>query len=160
MTGAEPPRPGEPSKTSTGESGATVDAATADDADDGASGRGGDERESVERRVVGGHVVRGVAVDAATRCGHYDTDRDVVAIRFACCGEFYPCHACHEERADHDAVVWARSSFDELAVLCGACGRTLSIATYLDCEHTCPACGHAFNPGCGAHADRYFDVQR
>lgn len=111
-----------------------------------------------DRRRVGGNVVRGVAVDAATRCEHYDTDRDVIAVRFACCGEFHPCHACHEARADHDAATWPRSRFDERAVLCGACGHTLSVADYLDCEHACPDCGHEFNPGCAAHADRYFDV--
>lgn len=108
--------------------------------------------------VVGGVAVFGVAVDDETRCAHYDTDRDVVAIRFACCERFYPCHACHDAVADHDPARWPRERFDEPAVLCGVCGTTLSVATYLDCEHECPECGHAFNPGCEAHADRYFDV--
>lgn len=128
------------------------------DADGRGAADGGTDAGRADRRRVGGHLVRGVAVDAETRCGHYDTDRDVIAIRFACCGEFHPCHACHDARADHDAATWPRSRFDEQAVLCGACGRTLSVAAYLDCEHACPSCGHAFNPGCAAHADRYFDV--
>jgi len=71
---------------------------------------------------------------------------------------FYPCHACHDAVADHDAERWPRSSFDAPAILCGACGTVLSVETYLDAEHACPDCGHAFNPGCAAHADRYFDV--
>ncbi|WP_323674693.1 CHY zinc finger protein [Halorubellus sp. PRR65] len=110
------------------------------------------------RRTVGDREVFGVAVGPATRCAHYDTDRDVVAIRFACCERFYPCHACHDAVADHEATQWPRERFEELAVLCGACATGLSVATYLDCEHACPECGHAFNPGCAAHADRYFDV--
>jgi len=116
------------------------------------------ERAPPQVRVVGDERVHGVAVDAATRCAHYGTDRDVVAIRFACCERFYPCHACHDAVADHDAERWPRSSFDAPAILCGACGTVLSVETYLDAEHACPDCGHAFNPGCAAHADRYFDV--
>lgn len=107
---------------------------------------------------VGDVAVFGVAVDEATRCAHYDTDRDVVAIRFACCERFYPCHACHDAVADHDAARWPHERFDAPAVLCGACASILSITTYLDCGHECPECGHAFNPGCAAHADRYFHV--
>jgi uncharacterized CHY-type Zn-finger protein len=100
--------------------------------------------------------LRGVDVDAETRCAHYATDRDRVAIRFPCCDVFYPCHACHDARADHPPERWPRDRFDEPAVLCGACGRRLSVAAYLACGHRCPACDAAFNPGCAAHADRYF----
>jgi uncharacterized CHY-type Zn-finger protein len=32
----------------------------------------------------------------------------------------------------------------------------MSIADYLQADHTCPYCGAAFNPGCAAHHDRYF----
>ena len=30
-------------------------------------------------------LLRGVGLDAQTRCAHYATARDVVALRFACC---------------------------------------------------------------------------
>jgi uncharacterized CHY-type Zn-finger protein len=102
--------------------------------------------------------LRGVDVDAETRCAHYATDRDRVAIRFPCCDTFYPCHACHDARADHPPERWPRDRFDEPAVLCGACGHVLAVTAYLDSEHRCPACAAAFNPGCAAHADRYFAV--
>jgi len=104
--------------------------------------------------------LRGVDVDAETRCAHYDADRDRVAIRFPCCDVFHPCHACHDDRADHPPERWPRARFDEPAVLCGACGHLLGVAAYLACEHRCPACDAAFNPGCAAHADRYFAVAR
>jgi len=107
-------------------------------------------------RVVSGIRVRGVAVDSETRCAHYDGRSDVVAIRAACCDVYYPCHACHAAVADHDHEVLPRSSFDEPAVLCGACGRTLTVGEYAECEDACPACGHAFDPGCARHWDRYF----
>jgi uncharacterized CHY-type Zn-finger protein len=122
------------------------------------NGATSDDSKTLGSRLVGEHRVHGIGVDADTRCGHYDTDRDVVAIRFACCGEFYPCHACHEACTDHDPDQWARERFAAPAVLCGACTTTLSVAAYLDCEDACPTCGHEFNPGCAAHADRYFEV--
>jgi len=120
--------------------------------------RDGSDRDGADAPEVGEHRVYGVGVDDATRCAHYDTDRDVVAIRFACCDRYYPCHACHDAIADHDPEPVPREAFGDPAVLCGACGTTLSVATYLDAEHACPACEHAFNPGCAKHADLYFDV--
>ncbi|MFD1685441.1 CHY zinc finger protein [Halobellus litoreus] len=101
--------------------------------------------------------LRGVAVDAETRCAHWDDDVDIVALRFGCCEKFSPCHACHVETADHDPEPWARERFDEPAVLCGVCGTTLSARTYLNGEDACPSCGAAFNPGCRRHRDRYFE---
>jgi uncharacterized CHY-type Zn-finger protein len=100
--------------------------------------------------------LRGVRVDAATRCVHYDGPRDVVAIRFACCDLYYPCFRCHRAVADHDPARWPKARRREAAVLCGACRRTMSAARYLAGAPTCPHCGAAFNPGCAAHHDRYF----
>ena len=36
-------------------------------------------------------TVLGATVDDQTRCVHYAGPLDIVAIRFHCCGEFYPC---------------------------------------------------------------------
>ncbi|WP_290814015.1 CHY zinc finger protein [Halovivax sp.] len=108
-------------------------------------------------RRVHGLPVRGVDVDAETRCAHYDGDRDVVALKFACCESYHPCFRCHESVADHEAEPWPRVRFDEPAVLCGVCGTELTPPAYLDAEHRCPACDAPFNPGCEAHADRYFE---
>lgn len=107
---------------------------------------------------VGGHRVRGVDVGPATRCAHYDSPRDVVAIRLPCCDSFYPCAECHDAVADHERERWSATSFDAAAVLCGVCGETLTVEAYLDCDHACPHCGAAFNPGCEAHHDRYFSI--
>ncbi|MCU4924591.1 CHY zinc finger protein [Halobacteria archaeon AArc-dxtr1] len=108
-------------------------------------------------RLVGGYEVRGVQVGPETRCAHYDGERDVIALRFGCCEAFFPCHACHEAVADHEAEPWPRDRFDEPAVLCGSCGTTLTSTAYLACDHACPSCGVAFNPGCVAHYDHYFE---
>ena len=108
-------------------------------------------------RDVHGVPVRGREVGPETRCAHYAGDRDVIAIRFRCCGTYYPCHGCHEAVADHGPERWPRSSFDVPAVLCGRCGAELAVETYLDSAFRCPDCGGAFNPGCADHYDRYFE---
>lgn len=48
--------------------------------------------------------ILGSPVDEQTRCIHYRTPLDVVAIRFRCCRESYPCHLCHAESTGHPTV--------------------------------------------------------
>jgi uncharacterized CHY-type Zn-finger protein len=103
-------------------------------------------------------TVLGCDVNERGQCVHYHSDRDVVAIRFKCCDKFYACILCHQELADHIAVVWPKSERDNHAVLCGNCRSTLSIADYLNCENLCPRCGAAFNSGCANHYHLYFEL--
>ncbi|WP_223691987.1 CHY zinc finger protein [Leifsonia poae] len=104
-----------------------------------------------------GMRIHGRPVDDQTRCVHYATELDVVAIRFRCCGDYYPCHLCHEECAGHPAEQWPLAERDRLAVLCGVCSTELSIAGYLETTG-CPACGADFNPGCRLHTGLYFET--
>jgi uncharacterized CHY-type Zn-finger protein len=101
--------------------------------------------------------VQGATVDAETRCVHYHGPFDVVAMRFACCGEWYPCLHCHEDAAGHDIQTWPIGARAQHAVLCGVCGGTLSIDEYLRAE-ACPRCAAGFNPGCALHHHVYFEV--
>lgn len=101
--------------------------------------------------------ILGPVVDDETRCIHYRTPQDVIAIEFACCREFYPCHLCHAETAEHPARQWPIGSRDEAAVLCGVCGRLLTITEYLAVDG-CPVCAAPFNPGCKLHTELYFEV--
>lgn len=102
-------------------------------------------------------AVRGVAVDAQTRCAHYRSARDIIAIKMKCCGEYYACKDCHDELAGHQSVVWPRSEWNTPAVACGNCGQELTIAEYLECAYKCPLCDAAFNPGCRNHHSFYFE---
>jgi uncharacterized CHY-type Zn-finger protein len=102
-------------------------------------------------------VVHGRTVDAQTRCVHYHSPLDIVAIRFFCCGKYYPCYQCHNEAEDHIPQVWPRHRFHERAILCGVCRTELSIERYRAADR-CPECGSVFNPGCASHAHLYFDV--
>ncbi|MFE7630397.1 CHY zinc finger protein [Kocuria sp. NPDC057446] len=100
--------------------------------------------------------VLGRPVDEQTRCVHYRTALDVIAIKFRCCREYYPCHLCHQETAGHPAAQWPVEEYDTEAVLCGVCGHELSVREYLAVEG-CPRCAARFNPGCALHADLYFE---
>ena len=112
---------------------------------------------SSNTRVVGDVTVIGIDVDPETRCAHYHGHRDIIAIKFKCCGRWFPCHSCHAEFAGHAAEVWPKEEFNTPAVLCGACGHQLSVREYLDCGSACPNCGGQFNPGCAKHYQLYFE---
>jgi len=108
-------------------------------------------------RTVHGTEVHGIDVDAETRCAHFGTERDVIAIRFPCCNDYYPCFRCHDTVADHPRETWPADERDTEAVLCGSCGVELTITEYLESGSQCPDCGAEFNPGCANHYELYFD---
>lgn len=113
---------------------------------------------NVTTREIHGQVVRGVDVDAQTRCGHWHGPTDVMALQMKCCGAWFSCYECHAESAEHAAAVWPIAERDAGAVLCGVCGAVLSIASYLASDSTCPRCEAAFNPGCATHHHLYFET--
>lgn len=100
--------------------------------------------------------VRGSVVDDETRCVHYQTVLDVVALKFACCGEYYPCYWCHQETVDHPAQPWPAVRSDQPAVLCGVCRHELTVTEYSSADR-CPVCWALFNPGCHHHRSLYFE---
>lgn len=102
--------------------------------------------------------VLGKVIDDQTRCVHYHQVNDIIAIKFKCCGAYFPCHACHEETSDHEIVKWAVDEFDERAILCGVCKEELTIAEYLKSGEKCPKCKALFNPNCKLHHSLYFEV--
>jgi uncharacterized CHY-type Zn-finger protein len=103
--------------------------------------------------------VHGVELDGETRCAHWHSPRDVIAIKMKCCGEYYGCKDCHDALAGHATKVWPRAEWNDKAVLCGVCGSELSIRAYLDCNNICPTCSAAFNPGCRNHYHFYFETE-
>lgn len=107
-------------------------------------------------RSIFGEDVCGVDVDAETRCRHYHGETDIIAIKFKCCGRWFPCFECHAAVADHEPQVWPIEKRGESAILCGVCGQQLSINEYFACNSTCPKCESKFNPGCANHYHLYF----
>lgn len=107
---------------------------------------------------IGEVNVFGKSIDKQTRCVHWHSALDIIAIKFKCCDKYYPCFSCHEEEADHDHEVWPISEFDQKAILCGVCAEELSIEDYMASDNTCPNCESSFNPGCSNHYHLYFET--
>ena len=107
--------------------------------------------------LVGKVRVYGKFVDGFTRCSHYHSVLDIIAIKFPCCNRYYPCRECHDACAGHEAALWPTERRREKAVLCGACGTEQSIGDYLDNPLQCPACHARFNPRCVNHHHLYFE---
>lgn len=100
--------------------------------------------------------IYGLTVDNETRCIHYHSFVDIVAIKFACCQKFYPCYQCHDACENHGIGRWEPTQFNEHAIMCGICKTTLSIHDYMTTQH-CPTCQHLFNAGCQKHYHIYFN---
>jgi uncharacterized CHY-type Zn-finger protein len=103
--------------------------------------------------------VLGIDLDSQSRCVHYSSPLDIIAIKMKCCGLYYACKDCHDALARHAIEVWLRDEWNQLAVLCGACKTELSIRQYMECSNECPACQAKFNPGCRNHYHFYFDTE-
>lgn len=102
-------------------------------------------------------TVLGLEVDPQTRCRHWHSSLDVVAIKMPCCDRYWACIDCHAELADHPPV--RRSVTDPApAILCGVCNHEMTVGAYLACDDVCPACQAPFNPGCRLHRDCYFKM--
>jgi uncharacterized CHY-type Zn-finger protein len=101
--------------------------------------------------------VKGKCVDEQTRCVHYHSPLDVIAIKFKCCGEYYPCYECHSETSGHEAEQWKKDEWDTKAILCGVCKNELTINEYMKSDSHCPHCHFSFNPNCSRHYHLYFE---
>lgn len=102
--------------------------------------------------------VKGVDLDPQTRCAHYHTARDIIAIKMACCGTYYACRECHDALAGHEASLVPTCHWGEPGILCGACGVEITVTAYLAGNSHCPVCAAPFNPGCKTHLHLYFET--
>ena len=103
-------------------------------------------------------MVKGNLIDDQTRCIHWHSPLDIIAIKFKCCNTYYACYDCHHEKADHISEVWTKEERNEKAILCGVCKSELSIKEYFVSENICPHCKSAFNPNCSRHYHLYFEI--
>jgi uncharacterized CHY-type Zn-finger protein len=102
-------------------------------------------------------TAHGVSLDPQTRCAHWHSPLDIIAIKMRCCGRYYACRECHDALENHPVKVWPKAEWDQPAILCGACKAELSIRQYMDCGNICPSCNAGFNPGCRNHYHLYFE---
>ncbi len=105
-------------------------------------------------------TIHGKPIDEQTRCVHYHTSLDIIAIKMACCHNYYPCIFCHNETAGHAVTVWPKEAFNTKAVFCGSCKTEMSINEYLGSNAACAFCGASFNPACSNHHHFYFKTDQ
>ncbi len=119
------------------------------------------EKADIEKAESIGNVkiaIFGAVIDQHTRCFHYHSSLDIVAIKFKCCERYYPCFSCHEETAGHSAKLWEEEEWNTTAILCGVCRTEMTINSYMSCGNQCPSCKSPFNPGCEKHYHLYFHI--
>src|SRR5438552_115663 len=83
-------------------------------------------------------IVKGRTVDSETRCVHYKSPLDIIAIKFKCCSTYYACYECHAEESGHTAKRWGTNELDTKAVLCGNCKNEMTIRQYIGSGNKCP----------------------
>lgn len=104
--------------------------------------------------------VYGDILDEETRCQHYHSEKDIVALKCFACQKYYPCFLCHDRYEDHVFLAYPVSRSEDRVVLCGHCRTEQTISQYLGCEDACPICAHPFNPGCKNHRSIYFQTNK
>ncbi|CAB4256086.1 similar to Saccharomyces cerevisiae YKL084W HOT13 Zinc-binding mitochondrial intermembrane space (IMS) protein involved in a disulfide relay system for IMS import of cysteine-containing proteins [Maudiozyma barnettii] len=101
----------------------------------------------------------GKLVDDQTRCIHWNSQLDVMAIKFKCCQTFYPCFECHQEVANHDPIRYdlkIEKDATTSTILCGICHNEMTFNEYSN-GIKCTSCLTDFNPGCKLHYGLYFE---
>ena len=104
--------------------------------------------------------VYGDILDEETRCQHYHSERDIIALKCFACQKYYSCFLCHDRYEDYAFLAYPMSRSEDRVVLCGHCRTELTISQYLGCEDACPICTHPFNPGCKKHRSIYFQTNK
>ncbi|NIK12105.1 CHY zinc finger protein [Alkalibacillus almallahensis] len=98
------------------------------------------------------------SIDDETRCKHYQSEVDRIAIKFKCCNTYFPCYECHQEHTEHEIERWNKDERHHEAIFCGACHSELTIETYLNNPSVCANCLAPFNRHCRNHHHLYFEL--
>lgn len=99
--------------------------------------------------------IYGGLLDQASRCRHYHTVLDIVALKCFACRNYYACYKCHDSLEAHPYQAYPDNRVADKVVICGVCKEEMTIAEYRSSK-TCPNCQSAFNPACGKHDAIYF----
>ncbi len=100
-------------------------------------------------------LFKGIALDENSRCQHYHSEQDIIALKCASCQSYYACYKCHDAMENHNFK--ATSSDETYPVICGVCQTHLIFTGYK--SGSCPHCRSAFNPNCQLHDHIYFSKE-
>ncbi|ODQ67436.1 CHY zinc finger family protein [Nadsonia fulvescens var. elongata DSM 6958] len=101
--------------------------------------------------------IHGLLVDDQSRCRHYQSTKDVIALRCGRCDRYYACFQCHNHyEVNHTFVPWPKAKIDQVCVICGVCRHEMTQDIYQGVIE-CPNCAALFNPGCSKHKHHYFE---
>ena len=100
--------------------------------------------------------INGLLVDDQSRCQHYHSTLDIVALKCFECLKYYACYQCHDCLEKHSFRAYPCQLKQDKVLICGVCRHEMTIEEYQDVE-ACPNCHRAFNPACSKHYDIYFD---
>jgi len=103
-------------------------------------------------------IIKGKPIDSQTRCIHYHSSLDIIAIKFKCCKEYYPCYYCHKENTDHEPITWLPGEREIKAVFCGVCKSEMTISQYINSNNHCVFCNNKLNKNCEKHHHLYFEI--
>ncbi|EDO15264.1 hypothetical protein Kpol_461p18 [Vanderwaltozyma polyspora DSM 70294] len=110
------------------------------------------------------NIIKGKTVDNESRCVHWHSPLDVIALKFKCCEAYYCCYTCHQELVTHEVERYTiNGNCQEKVILCGVCKYAMTFDEYRNSEFcdsklSCPKCHAHFNPGCKLHYDLYFKI--
>ena len=99
--------------------------------------------------------VLGLKMDKETRCLHYHSPLDIVALKCFSCQTYAACYQCHDALSDHSFAPYPSSRSKDKVLLCGACQTEMTISLYRT-SPSCPSCHKPFNPACKNHDHIYF----
>lgn len=99
--------------------------------------------------------INGLLVDNESRCQHYHTVLDIVALKCFQCQKYYACYQCHDSLEDHKFRAYPCQLKEDKVLICGVCRQEMTIEEYQEAV-ACPNCHSSFNPACSKHYDIYF----
>ncbi|MFD0845206.1 CHY zinc finger protein [Streptococcus saliviloxodontae] len=100
-------------------------------------------------------MIYGLDLDRESRCRHYHSQLDIVALKCFLCQRYYACYKCHNACQNHSFAPYPLSRREDLVVICGVCHKEMTIADYKEVS-ACVACQSPFNPRCHLHEAIYF----
>lgn len=81
---------------------------------------------------------QGFLVDKQTRCIHYHSKLDIIALQCYDCKKYYACYWCHDSLENHIFEPYPLSLIQDKPILCGVCLKLLTYKQYKESLSVAP----------------------